>query len=60
MARGGISRSSFSEIINSRGLEQLEYVFQALCSQAQNALPSNYSDLGVLSASVHSAKKNLA
>ena len=45
---GGISRSSFSEIINSRGLEQLEYVFQALCSQAQNALPSNYSDLGEL------------
>ena len=41
---GGISRSSFSEIINSRGLEQLEYVFQALCSQAQKDLPSNYSD----------------
>lgn len=45
---GGISRSSFSEIINHRGLEQLEYVFQALCSQAKNALPSNHSDLGEL------------
>ena len=32
---GGISRSSFSEIINHRGLEQLEYIFQALCSQAK-------------------------
>ena len=45
---GGISRSSFSEIINHRGLEQLEYVFQALCCQAQNVLPSNHSDLGEL------------
>jgi hypothetical protein len=45
---GGISRSSFSEIINHRGLEQLEYVFQALCNQAKNALPSNHSDLGEL------------
>ena len=45
---GGISRSSFGEIINSRGLEQLEYVFQGLCSEAQGVLPSNYSDLGEL------------
>ncbi|WP_435546799.1 hypothetical protein [Desulfobacterium sp. N47] len=35
---GGISRSSFSEIINSRGLKQLEYVFQSLCTQAQNGI----------------------
>ena len=45
---GGISRSSFSKIINSRGLEQLEHIFQTVCQQAQNALPSNYSDLGEL------------
>jgi len=45
---GGISRSSFYKIINHRGLEQLEYVFQALCRQAKRALPSNYSDLGEL------------
>ena len=45
---GGISRSSFSEIINSRGLKQLEYVFQSLCTQAQNVLPSKHLDLGEL------------
>lgn len=45
---GGISRSSFGEIINSRGIEQLEYIFQGLCSEAQGALPSNYSELGDL------------
>jgi len=46
--KGGISRSSFGEIINSRGLEQLEYVFQGLCGEAQDVLPSKYSDLGEL------------
>ncbi len=45
---GGISRSSFSEVINSRGLEQLQYVFQELCKKAQGVLPSQYSDLGDL------------
>ncbi|MCP3872906.1 MAG: IS4 family transposase [Desulfobacteraceae bacterium] len=45
---GGISRSSFSEAINSRGLEQLQYVFQELCKQAQGILPSQHSDLGDL------------
>ena len=30
---GGISRSSFSEIINSRGLKQLEYVFHGRDNQ---------------------------
>jgi hypothetical protein len=39
---GGISRSSFGEIINSRGLEQLQYVFQSLCSQAQGVLPYSF------------------
>ncbi|MCP4347689.1 MAG: IS4 family transposase, partial [Desulfobacterales bacterium] len=45
---GGISRSTFSEAINSRGLEQLQYVFQELCKKAQGVLPSQYSDLGDL------------
>lgn len=45
---GGISRSSFSEAINHRGLEQLQYVFQELCKKAQGTLPAQYSDLGNL------------
>ncbi len=45
---GGISRSTFSEAINSRGLEQLQHVFQELCKKAQGVLPSQYSDLGDL------------
>jgi hypothetical protein len=45
---GGISRSTFSEAINSRGLEQLQYVFQVLYKKAQAVLPSQYSDLGDL------------
>ena len=45
---GGISRSSFSEAINSRGLEQLQYVFQELCKKAQGILPAQYLGLGDL------------
>lgn len=45
---GGISRSSFSEAINSRGLEQLQYVFQELCEKAQGILPAQYLGLGDL------------
>ena len=45
---GGISRSSFSEAINHRGLEQLQYVFQELCKKAQGVLPAQYRDLGDL------------
>ncbi len=44
----GIGRSSYSEIINNRGLEQLQYVFQALFKQAKNVLPKEYSELGEL------------
>jgi len=44
----GIGGSSYSEIINSRGLEQLQYVFQALFIQAKNVLPREYSELGEL------------
>lgn len=45
---GGISRSSFSEIINSRGLEQLQYVFKELCKKTQKILPIEHSELGEL------------
>lgn len=45
---GGISRSSFSEAINGRGLEQLQVVFQQLYKQASKVLPKQYADLGDL------------
>jgi hypothetical protein len=44
----GIEKSSFSEAINSRGLEQLLDVFQALYTKASGKLPSNYRDMGNL------------
>jgi hypothetical protein len=44
----GISRSSFSEAINERGLEQFLYVFQQLQMQACSILPKKYPQLGDL------------
>ena len=44
----GIEKSSFSEAINHRGLEQLEYVFQALSAKAGRILPKNHAELGEL------------
>ncbi len=44
----GISRSSFSEAINHRGLEQLRFVFEKLSSEASNVLPKQYRELGDL------------
>jgi hypothetical protein len=44
----GIKKSSFSEAINGRGLEQLQYVFSELYSQASAHLPSQYDHLGQL------------
>ena len=44
----GISRSSFSEAINERGLEQFLYVFQQLQKQACSILPKKHSKLGDL------------
>ena len=44
----GISRSSFSEAINNRGLEQLKYVFEKLSIEASNVLPDQHVDLGNL------------
>jgi hypothetical protein len=44
----GISRSSFSEAINNRGLEQLQFVFQELSKKAESVLPKEYAELGDL------------
>ncbi len=45
---GGISRSSFSEAINHRGLEQLQHVFQELSKQSSLLIPKGFQDLGDL------------
>lgn len=44
----GIKKSSFSEAINSRGLEQFVYVFEQLQKQATNTIPAQHSALGDL------------
>ncbi len=44
----GIKKSSFFEAVNSRGLPQMEYVFQALYEQARQVLPKEHSHLGEL------------
>jgi hypothetical protein len=44
----GIKKSSFFEAINSRGLEQLLEVFEALYPKATRVLPSESSNLGNL------------
>lgn len=44
----GISRSSFSEAINNRGLEQLQSVFQELSRKAASILPKEHAELGDL------------
>ena len=44
----GIEKSSFSEAINSRGLEQFIHVFENLQSQAAGLLPNAYKELGQL------------
>nr|WP_319493489.1 hypothetical protein [uncultured Desulfobacter sp.] len=45
---GGISRSSFSEAINHRGLDQLQYIFKNLYKQASKSLPREHKNLGDL------------
>lgn len=45
---GGISRSSFSEIINGRGLEQLQFIFENLYKEAVGVLPKEHAELGDL------------
>ena len=44
----GIKKSSFCEAINSRGLEQLTYVFQELQAKAAKILPREHAELGNL------------
>jgi len=44
----GISRSSFSEAINSRGLEQLQFIFETLSRNASDILPNPYRKFGDL------------
>ena len=44
----GIEKSSFSEVINTRGLKQMLEVFEALVDEAQTVLPNEYRDLGDL------------
>lgn len=45
---GGISRSSFSEILNGRGVEQLLDVFEKLYAEAEQTIPKEYQKLGEL------------
>jgi hypothetical protein len=44
----GIKKSSFFEAINTRGLEQLQYLFQTLYAKARKDLPSEHTPLGEL------------
>jgi len=45
---GGIGRSSFSEAINHRGLEQLQFLFENLYKKALGVLPKEHAQLGEL------------
>lgn len=44
----GISRSSYCEAINTRGLEQLIHVYEQLYAQTTTSLPKEYNELGEL------------
>ena len=44
----GIKKSSFFEAINTRGLEQMFYVFRQLQAEATNIIPKAHADLGEL------------
>ena len=44
----GIKKSSFFEAINTRGLEQLQSVFENLCCKASGILPNKHAELGNL------------
>jgi hypothetical protein len=44
----GIKKSSFAEAINTRGLEQLSYIYQNLQTQAIEGLPKEHTELGDL------------
>lgn len=44
----GIKKSSFSEAINTRGLEQLQIVFEKLSRKASGILPNRHPEIGDL------------
>lgn len=44
----GIKKSSFAEAINTRGLEQLFYIYENLQGQAVTVLPKEHTDFGEL------------
>ena len=44
----GIKKSAFFEAINTRGLEQLEFIFNELYAHASRILPKQHEDLGDL------------
>jgi len=46
--KNGIRKSSFFEAINTRGLEQLLYVFTELHAQASKTLPAKHTEYGDL------------
>lgn len=46
--KDGIKKSSFFEAINSRGLEQLEFIFNGLQKQATKTIPQQFANLGEL------------
>jgi len=46
--QGGIKKSSFSEAVNTRGLEQLQIVFEKLSRKASGILPNVHPELGDL------------
>ncbi len=48
IAQIGIKRSSFSDAVNHRGLEQLLYIFEKLQADAAHTLPKEYAHLGDL------------
>ena len=44
----GVKKSSFSEAINTRGLEQFQFVFDKLSQKASSILPNRFPELGDL------------
>lgn len=46
--KDGIKKSSFFEAINTRGLEQLQFVFNELQKQATATIPPQFTNLGEL------------
>lgn len=46
--KAGVKKSSFSEAVNTRGLEQIIYVFNDVCKQAREILPKEHTLLGDL------------